>query len=153
MNAETIGISIRDILQERGLFLTGIEITPDSTVTITVESNAGTVSIDDCTAINDIVRGTFDSADEDYSLTVTSAGLGEPFRVAGQYIKAIGEDVETGLKGGTKLRGKLIEYDGKNIKIETKMTVGKGKEKKQIAEIMDVPMEKVNYCKLLIKFK
>jgi hypothetical protein len=41
-------------------------------------------------AINDAFVAIFDRDVEDYSLTVTSAGLDQPFSVLKQYLKAIG---------------------------------------------------------------
>ena len=53
----------------------------------------------------------FDRSVEDYSLTVTSAGLDQPFKVQKQYQKAVGTQVEAALKGGRKFVAELVGAD------------------------------------------
>ena len=56
------------------------------------------MTLEDCESVNDAVLAAFDRDVEDYSLTVSSAGLDQPFKVLRQYQKAIGTQVEVSLK-------------------------------------------------------
>ena len=72
----------------------------------------------------------FDRDVEDYSLTVTSAGLDQPFRVMGQYIKAIGSAVDVRFRGGKKLTGILVAADEEGVTLrysQQEKTAGKKK--------------------------
>ena len=110
MNIPAITCAISPELNARGLFLVGVKISRDNDVTITVESRDGSVSLDDCEAINRLFTGTFSQDEEDYSLTVTSAGLDGDFQVEGQFLKAVGSKVEVWLKGGAKIVGMLESF-------------------------------------------
>lgn len=75
---------------ERGCFIVDAEIGKDDDITLTLDKENGSVSLEDCEAINDAFLAVFDKDSEDYSLTVTSAGLDQPFKVLKQFQKAIG---------------------------------------------------------------
>ena len=107
ITAEALHGAIAGYLAEKGLFLVDIEISKDNDITIAVESSEGDVKIENCVDIDHIVAGVFDRDVEDYSLTVTSAGLDQPFKVLQQYQKFVGSEVEVVVKGGGKMKGIL----------------------------------------------
>lgn len=111
MNIQTITEAISEVLAQRGLFLVEVKISRDNDITITVESEKSIVTLDDCEVINRFFTETFDQDVEDYSLTVTSAGLDGEFKVPGQFTKAVGQKVELWLKGGLKKIGVLEAFD------------------------------------------
>ena len=118
MNVNIINNTIAPLLAERGLFLVETKISRDNDITITIESTEGIVTLDDCEAINRFFTDTFNQDEEDYSLTVTSAGLDGEFKVKAQFDKAIGKKVELWLKGGKKLIGVLEEATEASIKVD-----------------------------------
>ena len=87
MDKEKALQTIAPVLAESGCFLVGLDISKDNDITIAIEKEHGEVDLDDCIRVNDVFVEAFDRDVEDYSLTVTSAGLDQPFRVMGQYIK------------------------------------------------------------------
>ena len=130
----------------RGCFIVDVAVSKDNDVILTIEKEVGTVDLDDCRSINDAFLDAFDRDVEDYSLTVTSAGLDQPFKILRQYLKAIGSLVEVKLKGGRKLVGVLTEADESGIKLRysQKMTV-EGKKKKEIVDTEEsLPFEAIN---------
>ena len=70
-----------------------------------------------------------------YSITVGSAGLDQPFKVLKQYLKAIGTEVQVLLKDGRKLKGVLEEASesGIRLKYSVKEAV-EGKKRKELVE-------------------
>ena len=75
-----MGISeIRDAMESaivaRGCFIVGIKITNDNEIVLTIESERGTVTLDDCMELSRVFEEKFSRDTEDYGLTVTSAGL------------------------------------------------------------------------------
>ena len=142
-------------LDNNGLFLVDIEISQDNDITITIERHEGAVKVDDCIAIDRIVSAIFDRDVEDYSLTVTSAGLDQPFKVLDQYRKFNGSEVEVVLKKGGKLKGVLSGYNAEGIEITTSKMVKKEGFKKKVQEdtVTAYTFAEVKSCKPVIKFK
>ena len=111
MEKELIEKTIRAAVEQRGCFLVDVTLSKDNEEFVSIEKEVGDVDLDDCVAVNDAFLAAFDKDVEDYSLTVSSAGLDQPFKVAGQYRKAVGSPVVVLLKGGSKLTGVLTDAD------------------------------------------
>lgn len=152
---EALGETIINYLNDNGLFLVDIEVSQDNDITITIERHEGSVKVDDCIAIDRIVGAAFNRDDEDYSLTVTSAGLDQPFKVLDQYKKFCGSEVEVVLKKGGKVKGILSGYDDEGFELTTSKMVKKEGFKKKVQEDTVTPyrFEEVKSCKPVIKFK
>ncbi len=152
---EALHNTISNYLDNNGLFLVDIEVSKDNDITITIERHEGSVKVEDCVAIDKIVSGVFDRDTEDYSLTVTSAGLDQPFKVAGQYRKFLNTEVEIVLKKGGKLKGMLTNFNEEEIEITTSKMVKKEGFKKKVQEETITPyrLDELKSCKPVIKFK
>ena len=155
MDKELIQKAIEPVVEAMGCFIVEITVSKDNDVTLTVEKTSGEVSLDDCVAINDAFLAAFDKDAEDYSLTVSSAGLDQPFKVLAQYVKAIGSQVTALLKGGRKLTGVLTSADEDGISIRyMARELPDGKKKKITVEREErIGFEAVNSVCPLIEFK
>ncbi len=155
ITAEALGNTIANYLNDNGLFLVDIEITKDSDITVSIEKHQGDVSIDNCIDIDRIVSANFDRDVEDYSLTVTSAGLDQPFKVLDQYLKFMGSEVEVVVKGGGKVKGTLSAANNESFELTTsKMVKVEGSKKKvQQDTVTAYTYEGIKSCKPVIKFK
>ena len=69
------------------------------------------VGIDACATLSRAIEAEFDRDEEDFSLTVASAGIGSELRDLRQYRKLIGSSVEVLLASGIKILAKLDEAD------------------------------------------
>ena len=139
----------------RGLYLIDVTISKDNDIEITIESEEGKVELEDCVAISRFFETQFDREQEDYALTVTSAGLDQPFKVLKQYIKAIGKKVEVQLKGGKKMVAVLeaADQDSITLKYSQKEAV-EGKKKKEIVEHVDrFTMDQINAVRPFVEFE
>ena len=154
MNVSDIIDAISDEIVARNCYIVEISISKDNDIEITIESEDGRVELDDCVAISRFFESKFDREAEDYSLTVTSAGLDQPFKVLKQYLKAVGSKVEVMLKGGRKMVAVLTEADQESItlKYSVKEAV-EGKKKKEFVEHIDrFTMDQVNSVRPYIEF-
>lgn len=115
MDKEVITGKIEEAVAQRGCFLVDVTVSKENEIVLTIEKDSGSVDLGDCMAVNDAFLAAFDKDDEDYALTVTSAGLDQPFKVLRQFRKALGTQVEVRLKGGQKLVGVLIRADEERI--------------------------------------
>ena len=154
MNVSEIIDAVSSEIVARGCYIVDVKISKDNDVEITMESEEGIVDLEDCVAVSRFFETCFDREKEDYSLTVTSAGLDQPFKILKQYIKAIGTKVEVSLKGGRKMVATLTAADQDSITVQytAKETV-EGKKKKEIVEHNDrFTMDQVNAVKPFIEF-
>ena len=102
----------------RGLYIVDVTVSKDNDVEVTIESEEGKVELEDCVAISRFFETKFDRETEDYSLTVTSAGLDQPFKVLKQFEKAVGKKVEVQIKGGKKMVAVMEAADAESITLK-----------------------------------
>ena len=155
MNASIIIDAINDEIVARGCFIVDISVSKDNDIILTVEKEEGIIELDDCVSLSRFFETKFDREVEDYSLTVSSAGLDQPFKVFRQFVKAVGTKVEVALKGGKKMVATLEAADQESITLKyvAKEAV-EGKKKKELVEHVDrFTMDQVNAVRPFIEFK
>ena len=125
-STEEIKDIIETILQGTDLFLVDLKVSPDNSIEVYIDSLKG-INVDSCVTL---------SKQLDFELTVSSAGIGYPFKVTQQYEKNLGNQVEVKLQNGGKLQGILKSHSNTGIVIECeeKVTV-EGKKKKSIVKV------------------
>ena len=154
MNVSEIKDALQSELVARGCFLVDVSVSKDNDIVVTIESEEGKIELDDCVALSRYFETQFDREKEDYSLTMTSAGLDQPFKVLKQFMKAVGTKVEVQLKGGKKMVALLEAADQESVtlKYSVKEAV-EGKKKKELVEHVDrFTMEQVNSVRPFIEF-
>ena len=154
MNVSEIKDALQSELVARGCFLVDVSVSKDNDIVVTIESEEGKIELDDCVALSRYFEAQFDREKEDYSLTMTSAGLDQPFKVLKQFIKAVGTKVEVQLKGGKKMVALLeaADQDSVTLKYSVKEAV-EGKKKKELVEHVDrFTMDQVNSVRPFIEF-
>ena len=115
MDKKIIQERIADAVAARGCFIVEVGLSKDNDVTVTIESAESMVSMEDCVAVSERFQEIFDRDEEDYSLTVTSAGLDQPFKVLRQYLKAVGSRVVVHMEDGKKITGTLLAANEESI--------------------------------------
>lgn len=147
--------AVGDAIVARKCFIVEINVSKDNDVEIVIESEDSNVVLDDCVEISRRFEECFDRTVEDYSLTVTSAGLDQPFKVLKQYIKAVGTQVEAALKGGRKFVAELVAADENTVTLKYSVREAvDGKKKKELVEHCDTfGYDAVNYVRPHIDFK
>lgn len=146
---------IDNYLKENNLFLIEINISTDNDIEIIIESEIKDVTIDNCQDISKIIEDNYNREIEDFSLTVSSAGLDQPFKVLKQYQKYKGSEVEVLLKKGIKLKGILSDCNENGIELTTvQMEKIEGKKRKVAVEKSNLySFDEIKSCKLIINFK
>jgi len=87
---EKIATLIEGYLADNSLFLVDITISSENDIEIAIDSY-DRVDIKNCADISRIVDAGLNREEEDFSLTVTSAGLDQPYKVFDQYKKSLGK--------------------------------------------------------------
>ena len=141
---------INNKLEVDGYFLVDIQIKPSNNVIVFIDSEKG-VSIDYCTEISKLINNSFDRDEEDFSLEVSSSGIGQPFKVLRQYKKNIGKEVEVLTQSKIKIKGILTEATEEKFTIREEIVVKY--KKKELQFIMhQFGYEEIKYVKEIIRF-
>ncbi len=143
---------VKDELNSDDYFIVGIQNKQD-TIKVIVDGYKG-IDLDKCGEITKKLRSSLGEKVDDYNIEVTSPGLTSAFQVTDQYKKNIGQKVETLLKTGEKITGKLQEVNPDNILIEEKKRIKTDKNKKKtVREEKTIKFDDIKYTKLIISFK
>ncbi len=114
MKAEEIRSLVENRIEGTGIFLVEVAVRPGNTVRVLLDRPGG-ISIDECVAISKNLHSELDRDVEDYSLEVSSPGVGTPFRVKQQYDNSVGRDLEIVMTDGNRLAGRLVRVEGSEI--------------------------------------
>ena len=150
---EQIESLVLEKIQGTEIFLVDVSIHSGNSVVVLIDKSEG-ISIEECVGVTRHINSNFDREKEDYSLEVSSPGLGSPFKVKEQYLKNIGRNIEVVKNDGVTLKGKLLNYSEKGIQLEmlVKDKTNK-KSKKLIIEIANIESNDIKSSKSLISFK
>ncbi|GGH77822.1 ribosome maturation factor RimP [Filimonas zeae] len=132
-------------------FLIQVRIKPTNNIKVFIDGDNG-VTIDKCVRINRQLYKKIEEAgfypEGEFSLEVSSAGVGEPLKMLRQYTRNIDRFVEVSFNDGTVKEGKLIQVADSDIIIEE--TTGKGK--KAVTQQVVIPFENIKTTTVQIKF-
>ena len=147
---ETVEKLLQRLLTD-DIFLIEIKVKPTNNIKIFLDADSG-LAIEKCTRINKALYKQMEEMgmypEGDFSLEVSSPGIGEPLKKYRQYVKNIGRDVEVISTGDVTLTGTLLSATDEAITVET--TEGKGK--KQVISKVEIPFSNIKQTKVLIKF-
>ena len=154
ISKETIQALVEEWLQKKAdYFLVDIMMDGDR---IAVEiDNADGVWIEDCAELSRFLQEQLGDEVGEYELEVGSAGIGQPFKVAQQYVNHVGDEVEVLQADGKKLTGVLKSVEGRQFVVTTKeKQVPEGKKRPVLVEVdKELNMDEVKYTKYLLAFK
>lgn len=150
---EEIKSIIESIIGEKGLFLVDLSVSKDNIIEVFIDSPTG-VDVGTCISTSKELEQHFNRDEEDFELTVSSAGIGYPFKVSGQYLKNIGKPVEIRLTDGNKLDATLISFNGTEIRVEyeEKVSVEGKKKKETVKKEKTITLSDVKQIKDIIVF-
>ena len=113
----------------------GCTCTPGNDIELLIDSDTS-VAIDACVRLSRSIEEELDRDEEDFSLTVASAGIGSELKCLRQYRKLVGSTVEVLLTSGIKVLAKLDAADDQGITLsyEEKQAV-EGKKRKQLVTV------------------
>lgn len=154
IDKQAVADIISNALQDTDCFLVDVTISKDNVIVVEIDSNSN-VSIDKCVELTRLVESNFDRDKEDYELEIGSAGLTSPFKVKGQYLKNIGNEVEVLTNDGKKLKGALKDANDDNftITVTKKVKLEGAKRPTNVEEDETFNYSEIKYTKYLIQFK
>ena len=145
---------VEEWLQDKEYFLVDIEISSDNRIVVEIDHADG-VWIEDCASLSRFIEEHLSRDEEDYELEVGSAGLGQPFKVAQQYINFIGKEVEVLDAEGMKYTGILKHVTGSDFVVTVREKQKQEGKKRPIWVDVDKTfrMDEVKYTRYSLNFK
>lgn len=139
----------------RDLFIVDLTISSSYVIHLEIDSEKCSVSIDDCIRVSRNIEHNLDREEQDFELSVSSAGLDRPLRVWKQYPKNIGRSLKLKTTDGRKLEGELLKVEADFIEIgfeETLKTEGK-KKKEIVNQVIRLDFDHIQEAKVVVSFK
>jgi ribosome maturation factor RimP len=155
MNIQTINILVEKGLKELSLsdtFLVESRISGNK-IEIFLDSDTG-ITFDTCQRVSRWIEADLDSNGsfgENYTLEISSPGVGSPLRLLRQYPKNIGRIIEVKTLEKT-IRGTLTKIDEDHIFVEYQTKIKEGKKNKKIIVTDEIIFDKILESKIKIKF-
>ena len=154
INKEIIQTLTEEWLQGNEYFLVDVNIAADDRIVIEIDHADG-VWIEDCAELSRFLQERLGDELGEYELEVGSAGLGQPFKVAQQYINHIGDTLEVLQADGKKVQGVLKAVDAPSFTITVQEKQKQEGKKRPVLVDVDktYQMDEVKYAKYLLAFK
>ena len=152
---ETLKTLVEEWLAKGDYFLVDIQMDGgDDRIVIEIDHADG-VWIEDCAELSRFLQEKLGDELGDYEMEVGSAGLGQPFKVAQQYVNHVGDDIEVIDAEGKKMTGVLKSVEGRNFVMTTQeKQILEGKKRPVKVEVdKTFSMDEVKSTKYLLNFK
>ncbi len=128
---------LKPVLEQDNCFLVGVNVSAGNRIVVHIDGPSD-ISIDYCIRLSRLIEQSLDRETEDFELEVSSPGIGQPFKVKEQYIKAVGRPVEVLTNESKTVKGILKDVDKQTfIVVEEKIVKGEGKKKKKELQILE----------------
>jgi len=144
---------LNDALElDKSLFLIDFTMGADNSIKVVLDGDQG-VSVQDCMKVSRAIEHNLDREEEDFSLTVTSAGAASPMINPRQYKKNIGRKVKV-LTTEDMYEGNLTSSNENGIVLEWKAREPKpiGKGKTTVQKKMEITFSDIKEAKVILKF-
>jgi len=149
-NTETVKRILLTLLYD-DIFFVDMKVKPTNNIKIFLDADSG-LGIEKCIRIN---RRLYKQVEEmgfypegDFSLEVSSPGIGEPLKMLRQYVKNIGRNVEVTMNDDSIKEGTLLEATEESIIIE----YTEGKNKKAVVIKLPILFTDIKETVVQIKF-
>ena len=155
---ETLANTIERLLDQKientDIFLVDLKILSGNKLQVFVDSDSG-LTIETCAEISRHLEFHIENErllPENYTIEVSSPGIGQPLKYYRQYLKNIGRNIEVVRLDETKIIGLLLYVDESKITIEEQVK-SKGTNSKKIEkQQVEVPFLEIKQTKVIIKF-
>ena len=145
---------LENLLEEYpDIFLIDFDIRSNDSIKIIIDGDNG-IKVKDCIRISKAVRNKIEEENKNFSIEVTSPGIGENLKISRQYKNSVGRDLELKLDDGTFIDGKLKKANDKKIELEILEINSKSKRKKNSRIVKEsFYYKEIKQARLKVKFK
>jgi ribosome maturation factor RimP len=145
-------------------FLIEVTISPLKAVEVIIDADEG-VNFDQCKKLSRFIENWLDGVDEvnpqgtgtgilgdDYTLEVSSPGVGRPLKFFRQYPRNVGRTLEVLNTEGVVLQGVMTAVDAEKITLEWEEIRKGGKKKVKEMVIREMPFSTIKRAIVMVKF-
>ena len=145
---------LENLLEEYpDIFLIDFHIRSNDSIKIIIDGDNG-IKVQDCIRISKALRNKIEEENKNFSIEVTSPGIGENLKISRQYKNNVGRDLELKLDDGTFIDGKLKKANDKKIELEISGINSKSKGEKYFrVEKESYYYKDIKQARLKVKFK
>ncbi len=138
--------------QDKSLFLIDFTVGTDNSINVVLDGDQG-ISVQDCMKVSRAIEHNLDREEEDFSLTVTSAGAASPLVNPRQYKKNVGRKVKVQTSEDF-YEGNLTDANENGIVLEWKTREPKplGKGKTTVQKKKEITFSDIKEAKVILKF-
>ena len=131
----SLRLKVENLLSEKldenpSLFLIELKIGIDNSINVILDGDNG-VTLNDCVKISRFIEHQLDRDNKDFSIEVTSSGVGNPLKNSRQFLNNVGRKLKVELLNGSSLQGLLDAADDFGFTLKWKQRepkpIGKGK--------------------------
>lgn len=153
MNRPAVENILEPLLQEKGIFLVELNVSEKSQIKVVIDTLEG-ITLQELGEVNRALENALDREEEDFALTVTSPGVGEPLQVPQQYEQNVGRKVKLITSEGEEFNGRMINWDGEKATLQWKQREPKpvGKGKRTVSKEQSWPLEQIGQLQVEIEF-
>lgn len=123
-------------------------------IEVFVDSDEG-INLQMCQRLSRWVEATLDENSmfgDEYTLEVSSPGVGTPLKLQRQYPKNIGKIIEVKYGDGEQVRGVLTKVNPESIEVSYESKIKEGKKTKKVTEQKEVKFEDIIESRIKISF-
>jgi ribosome maturation factor RimP len=139
----------------KNIFVVELSISSSNNIQLEIDSEVGFVTIDDCVRVSRNIEHNLDREEQDFELSVSSAGIDKPLRHWRQYPKNIGRTLKVRTKSGVSIEGELTSVGEKQITLsfEEVLKLEGAKKKEKFQKTVEVSFDQIQEAKIVISFK
>ncbi len=154
IDAQYVRQKAESLLPSEELFLVDVSVSPALEIEILLDSDSS-VCVEDCVALSRALESELEQTGDDFSLTVSSAGIGSPLKLLRQYRKLLGKPVDVLLTCGTRILATLqsASQDDITVSYTEKVAVEGKKRKQEVLVEKTYPMSEVRTVREYLDFK
>lgn len=154
ITADRVKQLVEEKIDGTDVFVVQISVRPGNAIEVLIDKDSG-LTVEDCKMVSRHVESSLDRETEDFSLEVSSPGVGKPLLVLRQFYKNVGRNVKVETTGGEKLEGLLESADEAGIKItySVKEEIPGKKGKKLVEKERVLTYAELKETKVIISFK
>lgn len=154
IDTELLRRIVEEKLEGTDLFVVSVRQSASNEIEVVLDSDTA-VGIDACVALSRAVNEAFDRDEEDFELTVASAGIGQPLQLPRQYRKMVGREVEVVMSDGVKRTGTMKAFtdDALTLSFDELVAVEGRKRRVRMEREETIPLSGIKTTRERLTFK
>ena len=143
---------VSGFLSDSDIYIVDIDMEEAESVSIYIDKMSG-LTVKDCMSLNRKIDDALTEAKLNVGITVSSAGIDNPFKVLNQYLKNIGRTIEVKLVDGAEFEALMVDADdnGAHFEWEERVKINGKNKKVQRKEFYEY--KQIKTAKVVIAFK